>query len=275
MVKKPLNFRLNGRKKLLIGLLVLLGISSVAYQQKDLYFRIKQSLDIFSEAFSLIVVEYVDEIDPLVLMGVGLNAMFESLDPYTNYFDVSSNEQAEILSRSNFSGIGIQVDKKDNRAIVVRVMDGSPAQRAGIRTGDVIQSVDGLTTETLAPEEIESLLMGEIGSLVTVTIETQNSTLDQLQLLRAKFEPKSLGYAALLDQNGQPVIELNTDTQEVEFKDSTKTEPTQGVAYLQINEFGQGVNAEFRRSLQAIMQESEVQGLVLDLRGNPGGLLQE
>ena len=91
-------------------------------------------------------------------------SMFESLDPYTNYFDVSSNEQAEILSRSNFSGIGIQVDKKEHRAIVVRVIDGSPAQRAGIRTGDAIQSVDGLSTENLEPEEIESLMMGETGN---------------------------------------------------------------------------------------------------------------
>ena len=275
MVKKPLNFRQNGRKKVLIGLLVLLGISSVAYQQKDLYFRIKQSLDIFSEAFSLIVLEYVDDIDPLDLMGVGLNAMFESLDPYTNYFDVSSNEQAEILSRSNFSGIGIQVDKKENRAIVVRVIDGSPAQRAGIRTGDAIQSVDGLSTENLEPEEIESLLMGETGSKVTLTIKTPNATVDQLQLFRANFEPKSSGYAALLDPTGEPVVELNTDTQALESKDSTKNGPIQGVAYLQINEFGQGVNTEFRQALQAMRQESEFQGVILDLRGNPGGLLQE
>ena len=275
MVKKPLNFRQNGRKKVLIGLLVLLGISSVAYQQKDLYFRIKQSLDIFSEAFSLIVLEYVDDIDPLDLMGVGLNAMFESLDPYTNYFDVSSNEQAEILSRSNFSGIGIQVDKKENRAIVVRVIDGSPAQRAGIRTGDAIQSVDGLSTENLEPEEIESLLMGETGSKVTLTIKTPNATVDQLQLFRANFEPMSLGYAALLDPTGEPVVELNTSTQALESKDSTKNGPIQGVAYLQINEFGQGVNTEFRQALQAMRQESEFQGVILDLRGNPGGLLQE
>ena len=208
-------------------------------------------------------------------MGAGLNAIFESLDPYTNYFDVSSNEQAEILSRSNFSGIGIQVDKKENRAIVVRVIDGSPAQRAGIRTGDAIQSVDGLSTETLKPEEIESLLMGEMGSKVTVTIKTPNVAVDQLQLFRANFEPKSLGYAALLDSAGKPVVELNTDTQVLESKDSTKNEPKQGVAYLQIIEFGQGINTEFRQVLQAIRQESEFQGIILDLRGNPGGLLQE
>ena len=118
---------------------------------KGSFFRIKQSLDIFSEAFSLVVVEFVDKIDPLELMGVGLNAMFESLDPYTNYFDASSNEQAEILNRSNFSGIGIQVENKENRAVVVRVIDGSPAQRSGIRTGDIIQSIDGYPLKLLNP----------------------------------------------------------------------------------------------------------------------------
>ena len=199
MAKIPLNLLRNVRKTLFFGFIILLAISSTAYQQKDLFFRIKQSLEIFSEAFSLIVVEFVDKIDPLELMGVGLNAMFESLDPYTNYFDASSNEQAEILNRSNFSSIGIQVDIKENRAVVVRVIDGSPAQRSGIRTGDIIQSIDGLSTETLEPEEIENLLMGEIGSKVTLTVETQNNTIDQLQLSRAKFDPKSLGYAAILN----------------------------------------------------------------------------
>ena len=208
-------------------------------------------------------------------MGVGLNAMFESLDPYTNYFDASSNEQAEILNRSNFSGIGIQVENKENRAVVVRVIDGSPAQRSGIRTGDIIQSIDGLSTETLEPDEIENLLMGEIGSKVTLTVKTQNATIDQLQLSRAKFEPKSLGYAAILNINGRPIIELNTDTKELEPMDSSKTELKQGVAYLQINEFSLGVNNEFRQALQAIIKKSELHGLILDLRGNPGGILQE
>ena len=208
-------------------------------------------------------------------MGVGLNAMFESLDPYTNYFDASSNEQAEILNRSNFSGIGIKVENKENRAVVVRVIDGSPAQSSGIRTGDIIQSIDGLSTETLEPDEIENLLMGEIGSKVSLVIETQNATVDKLQLYRTKFEPKSLGYAALLDLEGRPIIELNAESQELLFMDSTVMKPNQGIAYLQINEFGQGVNAEFRQALQIILGESELDGLILDLRGNPGGLLQE
>ena len=275
MAKIPLNPLRNVRKTLFFGFIILLAISSAAYQQKDLFFRIKQSLEIFSEAFSLIVVEFVDKIDPLELMGVGLNAMFESLDPYTNYFDASSNEQAEILNRSNFSSIGIQVDNKENRAVVVRVIDGSPAQRSGIRTGDIIQSIDGLSTETLEPREIENLLMGEIGSKVTLTVETQNTTIDQLQLSRAKFDPKSLGYAAILNLNGRPIFELNTDTKELESMDSSKTELKQGVAYLQINEFSLGVNTEFRQALEAIIKKSELNGLILDLRGNPGGLLQE
>ena len=275
MSKSPIRKLGNGRKTLLFALLLLLGISSVAYQPRDLFFRIKQSLEIFSEAFSLIVVEYADEVDPLELMGVGLSAMFNSLDPYTNYFDVSSTEQAEILSRSNFSGIGIQIEKKEDKAIVVGVIDGSPAQRSGIRTGDIIQSVDGLSTETLETDEIKSLFMGEIGSKVSLVIETQNATVDKLQLYRTKFEPKSLGYAALLDLEGRPIIELNAESQELLFMDSTVMKPNQGIAYLQINEFGQGVNAEFRQALQIILGESELDGLILDLRGNPGGLLQE
>ena len=105
--------------------------------------------------------------------------------------------------------------------------------------------------------------------------KTQNATIDQLQLSRAKFEPKSLGYAAILNINGRPIIELNTDTKELEPMDSSKTELKQGVAYLQINEFSLGVNTEFRQALEAIIKKSELHGLILDLRGNPGGILQE
>ena len=109
--------------------------------------------------------------------------------------------------------------------------------------------------------------MGEIGSKVTLTVKTQNATIDQLQLSRAKFEPKSLGYAAILNINGRPIIELNTDTKELEPMDSSKTELKQGVAYLQINEFSLGVNNEFRQALEAIIKKSELHGLILDLRG--------
>ena len=166
MSKSPIRKLGHGRKTLLFALLLLLGISSVAYQPRDLFFFFLQSLEIFSEAFSFVVVEYADEVDPLELIGVGLSAMFNSLDPYTNYFDVSSNEQAEILSRSNFSGIGIQIEKKEDKAIVVGVIDGSPAQRSGIRTGDIIQSVNKVPISNLKRLDIELSRQGPYVFLV-------------------------------------------------------------------------------------------------------------
>ena len=264
------------RKPYSIGVtLVLVGLISMAFQPTDLYFRIKKNFEIFSEAYSMVIVEYVDELDPAELMQVGINAIFNYLDPYTNFFDVASNERAEILGRSNYAGIGLNLDVKNGKTLVVQVLDGSPAQRAGIRIGDEITSIEGLDTSLLEPEEMQSLLMGEIGSKVRLIIKTANDQSSDLLITRANLEPKSLSYGALINANAHVVLEYELRQEKVELVDSSLVDPPNGIAYLKIDEFGQGVNTEFRNSLEAFMNEGKVDGLILDLRGNPGGILQE
>ena len=87
--------------------IIVLTITTLAFQVTDIYFLIKKNFTIFSEVYKHVAIEYVDQVDPEVLMRNGLNAMLETLDPYTVYYNESQNEQAEILSRSNYSGIGI------------------------------------------------------------------------------------------------------------------------------------------------------------------------
>ena len=264
------------RKPYFVGvILILVGLISTAFQPTDLYFRIKKNFEIFSEAYSMVVVEYVDEVDPAELMQVGINAIFNYLDPYTNFFDVASNERAEILGRSKYAGIGLSLDVKNGKALVVQIIDGSPAQRAGIRIGDEITSIDGLGTSLLEPEEMQNLLMGEMGSKVRLDIKTADDQSSELLIGRANLEPKSLSYGAIINTNADVVLEYELGQEKVEQVDSSQVDRPNGIAYLKIDEFGQGVNAEFRKSLEALMSEGKVEGLILDLRGNPGGILQE
>jgi len=275
-VKQPWFSKFSRRKPYFIGvILILLGLISTAFQPTDLYFRIKKNFEIFSEAYSMVVVEYVDEVDPAELMQVGINAIFNYLDPYTNFFDVASNERAEILGRSKYAGIGLNLDVKNGIALVVQILDGSPAQRAGIRIGDEITSIDGLDTSLLEPEEMQSLLMGEMGSKVRLVIKTANKQSSELLIGRANLEPKSLSYGALINTSAHVVLEYELGQEKVEQLDSSQVDRPSGIAYLKIDEFGQGVNAEFRNSMEALMKGGKVDGLILDLRGNPGGILQE
>lgn len=117
------------------GVLLVIGALTVAFQPTDIYFLIKKNFTIFSETYENVALEYVDEVDPEVLMRNGIDAMLETLDPYTLYYNESQNEQAEILSRSNYAGIGIEAGYRDGQVVVVAPTEGGPADNKGIRAG--------------------------------------------------------------------------------------------------------------------------------------------
>ena len=93
-------------------------------------------------------------------MKNGLNAMLETLDPYTVYYDEAQNEEAEIFSRGNYAGIGIDAGYKDDQVVVIAPVEGGSADLIGIRAGDIILEIDGVPTEGLQPEEVQNLTMG-------------------------------------------------------------------------------------------------------------------
>lgn len=240
--------------KFIIGLLAgIIGIASVgiAAQQTDIYFLIKKNFSIFSKAYENVALEYVDEVDPEILMRNGIDAMLETLDPYTVMFNESQNEQAEIMSRGNYAGVGIEAGYRDGQVVVIAPTEGGPAERAGIRAGDVIVAVDGVSTESLQPEEVNTLTSGEVGSEVTLTIERfgLGQALD-FTLKRQRIEVTNISYSGFIGEN-------------------------EGTGYIRLSQFGSNSAEEVRTSLIELSEEKELDGLVLDLRDNPGGILQE
>ncbi|MCP9292017.1 S41 family peptidase [Gracilimonas sediminicola] len=238
-------------KATLATALIILASAGIAAQQTDIYFLIKKNFSIFSNAYENVALEYVDEVDPEILMRNGIDAMLETLDPYTVMFNESQNEQAEIMSRGNYAGIGIEAGYRDGEVVVIAPTEGGPAEQVGIRAGDVIVAVDGVSTEGLQPEEVNALTSGEVGSDVTISIERfgLDQTLD-FTLTRQRIEVSNISYSGLIGD------EENT-------------------GYVRLTQFGSNSAEEVRQAMITLTESTELNGLVIDLRDNPGGILQE
>ncbi len=228
-----------------------LATSLVQAQQTDIYFLIKKNFSIFSKTYENVALDYVDEIDPEKLMRIGLDAMLETLDPYTVIYNEAQNEQAEILSRGNYAGIGIEAGYRDGKVVIIAPTEGGPAERSGLRAGDEIIEIDGISTMGLKPEEIQTLTIGEVGSKVDISIKRfgVEKALD-FELTRQRIEVKNVSHQTLIGSNKQ-------------------------IGYIKLSQFGLRSADEIRTSIIELKEQAELKGLVLDLRDNPGGILQE
>jgi len=234
---------------LLIGVFLLSSLALV--RQNDLYFQIKKQLTIFSDVYKSVSTMYVDEVSPEKLMRTGLDAMLSELDPYTVFIDEREQQQLEIISQGSYGGVGIDAGFRGDQIVVIAPLEGYPAQRAGIRPGDVILSVNEVPVEELSPEEVQKLTVGDAGTSVTLKLE--RAGIDEpliFELIRERIEIKNIEYTSLIDDRDR-------------------------IGYLQLSRFGQRSSEEVRESLLRYKEEHGLNGLILDLRNNPGGLLNE
>lgn len=234
---------------LLIGIVL---ISSLAFvRQGDLYFQIKKQLTIFSDVYKEVATIYVDEVSPEKMMRSGVEAMLKELDPYTEFIGEGDQQQMEIISQGTYGGVGIDAGFRGDQIVVIAPLEGYPAERAGIRPGDVILFVNEVSVEGMSPEEVQQLTVGDAGTSVSMTMRRagieEPITFD---LVRERIEVKNIEYSGLIDNRDR-------------------------LAYLQLTRFGQRSAEELREKLLGFKNDQGLNGLILDLRNNPGGLLNE
>lgn len=194
---------------------------------------------------------YVEEVSPEKMMKTGLDAMLSELDPYTVFIGEGEQQQMEIISSGSYGGVGIDAGFRGDDIVVIAPLEGYPADRAGIRPGDIILSINEVMVEGISPEEVQQLTIGDPGTSVSFTIRRPGIEEPIVfNLERERIEVLNIEYSGLIE---------NRDN----------------LGYLQLSRFGQRSAEEIREKLLGFQNDSGLNGLILDLRNNPGGLLNE
>jgi carboxyl-terminal processing protease len=227
-----------------IGSLVLLSFTPPA----ERYFEIAKNLDIFASLFKEVNSLYVDELNPNKTIRTGIDAMLNSLDPYTNFISEDEVENFRTLNTGQYGGIGALTRQINNRTVVTMVYENYPAYKNGLRIGDEVVKMDGIELSRITVEEANHLMRGQVGTNVKLTIKRMGQpNLIDLEFKREKIKINNVPYFGM----------MSDDT-----------------GYIQLTEFTPDAGKEVKNALVKL-KEQGAKYLILDLRGNPGGLLIE
>jgi carboxyl-terminal processing protease len=231
------------------AILAVVAGGAVTIAAGDNYFEVGKNLEIFNELYKDLNIYYVDEISPGDLITTGIDAMLESLDPYTQYIAESDLEDYRIMTTGQYGGIGAVIRRKGDGVMVTEPYEGYPAMKAGIEAGDRILEVDGHDTKGMDTEEVSKLLKGQAGSKVEVVTSRNGAAPVTHELGREEIKIPDVPFKGMID-------------------------PANKVGYIKLNSFTETASQEVRNAFKELKDQG-AQKMVLDLRGNGGGLLRE
>ena len=232
-------------KKIFLGVsLIVLG--SVFFAFKTDYFEVAKQLEIYTTLFKELNLYYIDEINPAQLTESAINNMLTELDPYTRYYDEQGVEKVKINSSGEYSGIGAQSIFSNEKLLIVEVYEGFSAFDVGLKVGDEIIKIDDIVLDKSANEEVVSLLKGTPGSSVQIKIKRQGKTLD-FTVKREKIVVDPVPHYQMINNE---------------------------IGYIAFNRFNNKASSSVKKAFVDLKSQG-MNKLILDLRGNPGGLLNE
>lgn len=213
----------------------------------DNLFEYSKNIEIFTALYKELGTTYVDEIEPGQLMKTGIDAMLKSLDPYTNFFSEYQAEEALMERQGQYGGVGCRITLRDHYPTVDHIEEGYAFDIADVRLGDQITHINGINLKDKSTEELLTMVRGAPNTRFQLALMRNGKTLDKT-ITRMAIKTASVSYSGLYQGN---------------------------IAYVKLEEFEQNACDEIEKSLKAMMEKTTLQGVILDLRDNGGGLLAE
>lgn len=237
------------KRPLLITITILLVLAVLfGFRKKDKYFEILRNIELFTAVYKEVSTHYVDDLNPLALMTVSIQSMLSTLDPYTNYIPEEMIEKYQTSSTGQRGQIGVTTVKFKNKLLIIDVLKDAPAQKVGIQVGDEIISVNNKTNlGSYTDLELSNLIQGEIGTSITMTIKRLNQAPQTYQIVREHIKEETVPYYGKVDST---------------------------IGFIKLSAYNRDASRSVKSAILALRKEG-VDKFILDLRGNPGGFLQE
>ncbi|MFT6055707.1 MAG: carboxyl-terminal processing protease, partial [Roseivirga sp.] len=234
------------KRYLILGLLSAVAFWSFTAPQNDKYFEILKNLDIFATMYKEVNANYVDDINPNTFMRVGIDQMLNQLDPYTNFYSEDQIEDARTENTGQYGGIGAQVGLIDDKVMILMPDKGFSAARAGLKRGDEILSIDGLDVKGDF-ERASEYIKGQASKKINLKINRQNEGVLDFSVDLEKIDLPNVPYFGMV---------------------------TETIGIIKQTGFTNDASKEVKSALRELKKQGATK-IILDLRGNPGGLLNE
>jgi carboxyl-terminal processing protease len=226
-------------------ILCIVSFSLIAFNDTD--FKISKNLDIFVTLFREVTLYYVDEKDPEDLINSSIEGMLESLDPYTTFIPESDMDEFRFMTTGQYGGIGALIRQGGEYTIISEPYEGFPAQKAGLKAGDTLLTINGVSTKGLSVSNVSDMLKGDPNTELKITLKRDNLPVFEKSIMREKITIKNVPYYGMLDES---------------------------IGYIRLSNFTKDASKEVRQAFLSLKSQG-ANSIILDLRGNPGGLLNE
>ena len=240
------------KKAIAITSLGVFSLGIFAFTVNDKFFEINKNLDIFHTLYRELNTFYVDTLNPEKLMRAGTMEMLGELDPYTDFIPEEDMDDYRMQTTGKYGGIGAVIGTRGEWVIVTEPYEGFPAMKSGLMAGDRITEVDGKSAKNYKTDQVSAMLKGKPGTEVVVKIKRPNAAGGEddltVKMVREEIKIKNVPYYGIVEGN---------------------------VGYIRLSNFTERAGQEVRNALMEMESKGKLKGIILDLRGNPGGLLHE
>ena len=232
---------------LVVGIIILCGTALFAVSKADIFKQVAVSQKLINDVYKYIVTNYADEIDVEKFTRKSIRNILNDLDPFTVFMEPEEGEGIDLLTRGKYGGVGMEIGKRDGEITVVAPMADSPTMRAGIISGDIIVKIDTVVAKDMNLNDVAKLIRGEKGTEVTLSIQRAGvDNVIKFTMIREDIKVKDVAYSGMLNDR---------------------------IGYILLTRFSKNAAPGMKKAIDQL-KEQKAEAIILDLRNNPGGLLQ-